>query len=242
MEIKSAGSKVKINQILDVDITDYTRYTDLTFQQLVDASQYLEITKEKAFAFELDDVDKAQMKGEVMEEAMRRAALALANLADTFVYAEYANAATQITQGSLTSANIISTITQAGRALDEADVPDGMERFLEVSPKVWEKMVLAKIVKDYGNSNTLQDAKVNEYLGFKIFKSNNIYQNGSLSECIARTKDAITFAEQINDVESGRTEKGFRDYVKGLHVYGLKTVRPKELIRLTLTVASESTI
>ena len=44
-----------------------------------------------------------------------------------------------------------------------------------------------------------------------------------------RTKKALAVANAIDKVERARKEKGFADIVKGLHVYGAKLVRPKEL-------------
>ena len=44
-----------------------------------------------------------------------------------------------------------------------------------------------------------------------------------------RTDRAIAAAKQIDKVEPYRPEKRFAEAVKGLMVYGTKTVRPKEL-------------
>jgi hypothetical protein len=47
-----------------------------------------------------------------------------------------------------------------------------------------------------------------------------------------RTEKAIAFASQIQNVEAYRPEGLFSDAVKGLHVFGAKVVRPKELYGL----------
>ena len=59
--------------------------------------------------------------------------------------------------------------------------------------------------------------------------SNNLYNDGTDYYEMVRTKKAIAFAGQIDKVETARKEKGFADIIKGLHVYGAKLVRPKEL-------------
>ena len=59
--------------------------------------------------------------------------------------------------------------------------------------------------------------------------SNNLYNDGTDDYEMIRTKKAIAFAGQINKIEKARKEKGFSDIIKGLHVYGAKLVRPKEL-------------
>jgi hypothetical protein len=242
-DIKSKGDRVKITSIGDITVSNYTKNsTTITVEELKDASTHLEITESKYFAFGIDDVDKAQQTPKVMQEAMRKAAVAIANVADDFVYGKYVDAGTTITQASLTSANVVSTISQAMKALWNNNVPEGAERVLEVSPQVAEKMVLAKIIRDYGNSDTLESGYVGKYMGFKVFVTTGIVQSGTLSYCIARTRDAITFAEQIRNIEAYRPQSSFTDAVKGLCLYGAKTIRPKELVCLTLTTAAESTI
>lgn len=46
---------------------------------------------------------------------------------------------------------------------------------------------------------------------------------------MVRTKKAIAFANGVEKVEKCRPSKRFSDVIKGLHVYGAKLVRPKEL-------------
>jgi hypothetical protein len=43
-------------------------------------------------------------------------------------------------------------------------------------------------------------------------------------------------------IEKYSPEKKFAEAVKGLHVYGAKTIKPKEIVALTITTASETTI
>jgi hypothetical protein len=77
---------------------------------------------------------------------------------------------------------------------------------------------------------------------FDIFVSNNIVTSGATSFCIARTKKAIAYAEQINDTESIRHPKRFGDIRRGLHLYGGKVVVPKEFVCLTITTTDETAI
>lgn len=42
-------------------------------------------------------------------------------------------------------------------------------------------------------------------------------------------KISTTFADQIVKVEAGRREKNFADFIKGLHVFGIKTIKPEAL-------------
>jgi hypothetical protein len=76
--------------------------------------------------------------------------------------------------------------------------------------------------------------------GCKIFVSNNIKKiegdTGYTHKCLARTKRAIAFAEQLSEIDAYRPELRFADAVKGLHLYGAKVVYPKEMVLLDLNV------
>ena len=64
---------------------------------------------------------------------------------------------------------------------------------------------------------------------FVDLNSNNIYNNGTDDMELIRTKKAVAVANSIDKVETCRKEKGFANIIKGLNVYGIKVVRPKEL-------------
>jgi len=244
-EIKNKGDKVKINSIGEIDVNDYTKNnfaTGLTLQTLDDASTMLEITQAKYYHFAVDDVDKAQANQKVMNEGMRKSGLKLNDIADQFIFAKYGEAGNTVT-ATITSANVASTIIAAIQKLFENDVPEGEEMALEVSPQVYSKLVLAKIVKDTDNSDTIKNGKVGRFMGATIYLSNNIVQSTTLSHCLLRTKQAISFAEQLVNTEAYRlTSEGFGDAVKGLHLYGAKVIKPKEMVHLALTAGSETSI
>ena len=58
----------------------------------------------------------------------------------------------------------------------------------------------------------------------------------TMHKCLARTRRAIAFAEQLSEIEAYRPEKRFADAVKGLHLYGAKVVYPNELIDMEIYV------
>ena len=70
-DIAGGASSVKINEIGDVTIRDYSEDTDITIQQLTDAQKILNIDQKKYFAFNIDDVLKAQSSVTLMEKSMR---------------------------------------------------------------------------------------------------------------------------------------------------------------------------
>lgn len=247
-EITGVGSKVKINSINEPTIDDYVpNSTVITPEELADESRWLEITQSKYFAFYIDDVDEKQTTGGVLQEGIRKAIVGLKNKSEQFVAAKYAEASVTITQGALTSGNVLSTLMKAKTILMANDLDDG-EMCLEVSPYILNKMILADIVyTDTGK--TIASGKIGNsmQLGMMVYVSNNLVGTGTDPDsaqtyCMMRSKEAIAYAEQIMKTEKYRPESAFSDAVKGLHVYGAKTVKPKELVALDLTCVAETTI
>jgi hypothetical protein len=94
-EINEAGDTVKINNIGDPTIFDYTKNSDMPgAETLNDSQKTLTITQAKAFNFQVDDVDKAQQQPKVMDFALSRAAYRLADITDQYVGAQLLAGAT----------------------------------------------------------------------------------------------------------------------------------------------------
>lgn len=236
-EIREHGNAVKINSVGDPTITNYTSNSDLPApEELTDAQQTLLIDQQKAFNFQVDDVDKAQIKGGVLAEAMRRAAYGLRDVADQFIASSYVNVPSSNMEGTDGSPVAVAGagvayehLIKLAVKLDEANIPtEG--RFAVVPP--WFHGLLLKddrFVK-YGGTmqeQTLRNGQIGEAAGFTVMKSNNApVVDTTKYKVIAGHSMAYSYAEQIVDVEAYRLERRFADGIKGLHVYGGKLVRP----------------
>ena len=239
-EIKSKGSVVNICGIGDINIMDYTANTDMTTpQELEDSVTKLEINRAKFFNFQIDDINKAQASPKLMEAAMQKAAEAIANEADKYVFSLYNDAGTKLSYTMSGSDTLFGTILTAREALYENNVGDNAELFFEVSPKVASLILRDKTFGGNFNTNALETGYLGSVFGCKIFVCNNIsVTNNKLHHCIIRTKRAISFADQLSEVEAYRPEKRFADAVKGLHLYGAKVVYPKEMVSITFEINS----
>jgi len=209
----------------------------------------LEITEAKYFAFFLDDVDEKQATSGLIAEGMRKAVIGLKDLAELFVTTKYLDAYSSTTNTTLNSGDFFSTFMKAKRLLmrnGNVSVSDAV--FAEVTPEVWEKGVLADIL--YNNSDNGEMIRKGQYvvsLGMTFYVSNNIAvtissEDVALQTCAVRTKESIGYAEQIMKTVKYMPEDSFSEACKGLHVYGAKAIKPKEMCKLVLTTAAESTI
>jgi hypothetical protein len=242
-EIADSGDRVEINTVPRPTISNYVKdITVITPENLQGASTELIIDQSKYFCFEVDDIDKRQAKGNLMDSIKQEAAAGLSDVVDSYIFGKYAEAGKTITATSLTSVLCISTIMSALEQLWKNNVPKNEMIVLEVSPSFYTKMVLAKIINVEKNDATLTSGYVGKFLNFEVFMSNNIYSSGGYDYCFARTKKAISFAGNITKTEAFRPQSSFSDAIKGLDVFGAKVIRPKELVVIKASFAAETTI
>ncbi|WP_100488561.1 phage capsid protein [Sporolactobacillus pectinivorans] len=245
-EISAQGDTVNIQEIGDVTIGDYTKNTNMSDPETLDGdTRQLVITQSKFFNFQVDDVDKAQQNPKVMDAAMQKAGYGLRNVADKFIASHYTDASntigTDAAPSSVDKTTAYEALVDLSTKLDEADVPE-QGRYVVIPP--WYEGLLLKddrFVKsgDMNSAIRLLNGQVGQAAGFSILKSNNAPHipagSGVLDnyKIIAGHAMALSFAEQINSVEAYRPEKRFADAVKGLHMYGCKTVHPEALAVLS---------
>lgn len=242
-EIREVGDTVHINSIGAVTVNNYARNTDiLAPQELQDASATLQIDQQKYFHFQVDDLDKAQMKPDVMQAAMDEASYALASVADAYVAAmAVAGASTANAIGTdgapvePTASTAYEYLVDLGVKLDEAKIPDA-GRFVIIPP--WYKGLLLKDDR-FTHATAQGDALIRNGVvgnvsGIQIIESTNVPNTaGTAYKILAGTSAGLTFAEQVNKVEAYRPERRFADAVKGLHLYGAKVIRPEALAVMT---------
>ena len=248
-EIRSAGDTVKITSVGRPTIQDYVPgSTAINPEPLNTGQRVFQVDQAKYFAFEVDDVDKAQAQGDFMPAATGEAGYGMSDVVDRFV----AGLHTQIPASGLTASIDMDTTTwstEAGKAyddvlvalsvlLDEQNVPEE-GRYAVVPP--WFYGVLRRdgrfIEADKSaNAGALRTGMVGDAAGFTILRSNNVPNpSGDEHVITAGTSTAITFASQITEIEAYRPESSFSDAVKGLSVYGAKVVRPDCIVKATVT-------
>lgn len=239
-DIKNQGAIVKICGVGDVTVSDYTKNSDMSAPEtLSDTARLLNINKAKYFNFQIDDVDRAQANPKLMDAAMKKAAAALANAADTYVYSLYPDASDTVEVTEVTAESIINNIIDLKTALMQADVMDSDDIVIEVSPSVAGILLKAKIEISTNNYDALETGLLGRIAGCKVYVTNNLFvDEDNYHKCFVRTKRAIAFAEQISEVEAYRPEKRFADAVKGLHLYGAKVIYPKEFKVLALKITN----
>ena len=240
-EIKQMGNEVFVGSIGGITVADYNKNTDMADPQTLTSSlRSISINQAKYFNFLIDDIDKAQAAPDIMREAMRSAANALSDAADRYVYSLHAEVPTSniISNAAFSHNNALDIILAAKERLMANNVNSNVDTVLEVSPAIGAQILKAKILDGTSNKEEMDNGFIGSFVGFKVYISNNIARDAQNNfKCLARTTRAISFAEQLREVEAFRPEKRFADAVRGLHLYGARVIYPSEIVVLNVRTA-----
>lgn len=259
-EIKNQGDKVHIRSIPTITIRDYTKGLNLTNEVPTSTPIELSIDKGKYFSVVVDDVDEVQADVRLMDiftgDASEQMKIAIDGDVLNNVPASAASANKGATAGAI-SGNInlgvagtprtidkntvLDAILDCGQVLDEQNVPeDG--RWMVISP--WAAAMLKKsdLRQAYltgDDVSPLRNGKIGMIDRFTLYVSNNITKvtADSAYHFLAGTRDAISYASQITNVETLRAQSTFGNIVRGLNVYGYKVVKPEALVDLYVAKA-----
>lgn len=188
------------------------------------------------FNYEVDDIDKRQAVGGIMEALSKESSLGLAgkmdeyiaNLAKDKLAVKYASAATTITVD-----NVLTVTDGVLERLYENDVAPEDDITMTVPPWFYMIMKQAYVKLDTDNSQMLENGKVGKYGNVVVKMSNRVAVDTSNNSLIqVKTNRAIAFANPMTHTEPYRPQNGFSDAVKGFILYDGKIVRPKEMIVL----------
>jgi len=245
-EVKKKGDSVTFPSLADPTIRNYAGTVD--YEGLQDAGVTLYIDQAKYFAFEIGDIEAYQATIDAKSSQASRAAYALAKSADEYVLGLYKSAGNSIGNGSVTvtEQNVLSTIALFEEKMMEVNA-DGKNLWMVMPPfvKMFLQLAGVSFKINEGISGTGGLAWTSD-LGFDLYISNliptTISQDKTIYHPMAGTKNAIVYADQIVDTETLRLETKFANAVRGLHVYGAKVIRPKELVTGLLVRGTPSTI
>jgi hypothetical protein len=146
---------------------------------------------------------------------------------------------------TVSGTEILKTITAMSSVLDEQNVPES-DRFLILTPYERQLLMSSPLAQAYvtGDSQSiLRNGKIGRIDRFDIYVSNLMptaavakdFAGATLTSAIKRHaiiaghKSAMTFASQINKVESIPNPNDFGTLVRGLMIYGRKTVKAEAL-------------
>ena len=237
---------VKILAVGDPTISDYTGKNPLNYEEMTDDSQDLVIDVQKSFSFRVNDVDKAQsvpgLPEKYQQKAMRGLALAREKFIGALVAGKAQSSADKEAGNSNYKQGVATVITAESNsqadikvALDEAIITLREKNFddagiVEIDPRTYKTFKDELIEVKTANDELIKRGIVGQYDGYDVKSTNNVYRDSTHVYCIVRSDKAIAFAGQINEVEAGRMQDYFSDYVRGLDTYGAKIIAQDEIV------------
>lgn len=230
-------------RILGVGNPTIGQYTgaDITIEEMSDKDQLLDIDQANYFAFEVKDVDKAQSVPGLPEAFQKKAVHGLAVKRDSYVagLALTAENVTTYENGLTTQGDIKNAIDDALVALRERNVDVDNDVVIEISPAIYRTFKNELIEIKTNNDELIKKGVVGMYDSANVIMTNNLAKADGYIYVMVRTKTAVAFAGQINEVEAGRMEKRFSDYIRGLDTFGSKIIAQDEIQVLKIKLTGE---
>ena len=242
-EISQQGDTVKIITPADVTVSTLTS-DDITYTSLAPKSQDLVIDQKKFFAFKIDDVAKVQSNMDIMEAHLVNAKKAIEEVQDSYLLAMHTDVTESNTVGSesspitLDKSTIYEHFVKLSLALKNSDaVHTGVRPWVVINPNIESYLLQSpEFIKAYNVADeTLRDGAIGRIAGMDVLVSTNLTDIDNKYYVLAGTNDAITFASQLAKIESLRDKDSFSDLVRGLYLYGAKTVQPKALAKMIVS-------
>jgi len=243
------GNVVHVDKISNLTIGNYTQNTDFTGgpEALTNTQKDITINQQRFFNFQIDSIDAAQARPNVMDKAMERAAYSMADDVDKYIASLHAGATTKVgtTSAPVTpmDTDVYGYLTDAAKALDKLNVPT-YGRFMIMGP------ASIKLLKDSGDflsdtptgdivrtfgqfadAGVLPEGYKGRVAGFDLWMSNNTFAGGTgvTETWYWGNQMAISFVDSLNKIEGYSPEMRFADAVKGLYVYGSAVTEPDAL-------------
>lgn len=249
-EIKQSGDKVNIQTIGDIATNTYGA-DNIVYEDPSADTRQLVVDQKKYFAFSVDDIAKVQANTELTNKYINQAKKSIALAQDTYLLSKRADVdSTNIITGITASkSNIYDFFVSLRTALrnsnaitQEGKTTDGKRPWVVINPAIEKLIILSDEYRNRSTSETdkfIRNGSIFQYAGFDVMSATNLKEVTETKsvEVLAGVDDAITFASQLVKIESMRDKDRFRDLVRGLYVYGAKTVNGKLLAKGTLTLA-----
>lgn len=245
-DIASQGDTVKI--ITPGDVTISSLDSSVSYSEIAPTSASLVIDQKKVFAFKINDVALAQANTDIMEGYLNKAKQAIEVEQDVYLLGKHVDVASGNTLGgttaiSLTASNIYSQFVQLAQILKNSSaITDGKKPWVVINPDI-EALLLqsSQFTSSYQIADeTLRNGSIGRIAGMDVLVTPNLTATDSKINVLAGTNDAITYASQLAKIEVLRDPDSFSDLVRGLYLYGAKTVNASALAKMVCSISASS--
>jgi hypothetical protein len=262
-EIRKYGDTVNIRTMPEITLRDYVRGQTLQVEHPDKPKIQLLIDKGDYFACVEDDIDKIQADVAMMDAWTKDAAEKMKIKIDqrvlTDILPDISSLNRGLTAGAKTASFNLGTtaapitvtkdgaggtvaitdlIVDIGTVLDEANAPES-NRYLVLPAKAC-GLIKKSELKDASlagdGTSVLRNGRLGMIDRFTIYMSHNLkVDSGTKFNIIAGHKMGFTFATQMTEMETIRSEQTFGNVVRGLQVYGYKVTKGEALAQSVIS-------
>lgn len=255
-EIRQFGDTVNIRTTPEITIRDYVKGQALTVENPDKPKIQLVIDKGEYFACVEDDVDKVQSDINLMDTWSKDASERMKIKIDQRVLTDIlpgisafnkgatageqsasfnlgttASPLTVTKDGAGGTTSVIDLIVDMGTVLDEANAPEA-DRFLVIPAKM-AGLIKKSELKDASltgdGTSVIRNGRLGMIDRFTVYVSHNLYVDTGKYNIISGHKMGFTFASQMTNMETIRSETTFGNIIRGLQVYGYQVIKPEAL-------------
>jgi len=257
-EIRQMGDTVNIRTTPEITIKTYVKGQTLAVENPDKAKMQLVIDKGEYFACVEDDVDQVQSDIALMDQWSKDASERMKIKIDQRVLTDMLTDVSALNKGqtagaisgnidlgvagtpeALTKSNVIDLLINMGTVLDEANSPE-QDRFVIIPAKM-AGLIKQSDLKDASitgdGSSPLRNGRLGMIDRFTVYVSHNLKKtSGGEFSVIGGHKMGFTFASQMTNMETIRSETTFGNIIRGLQVYGYKVTKPEALATAIVTL------
>ena len=258
-EIRRMGDTVNIRTTPEITIKTYVKGQTLSVENPDKPKIQLVIDKGEYFACIEDDVDKVQADINMMDTWSKDASERMKIKIDQRVLTDILPDISSVNKGAtagrisgninlgttgapvaVSKTNVLEYLVDIGTVLDEANAPES-DRFVVIPAKM-AGLIKKSDLKDAsltGDSvSVLRNGRLGMIDRFTVYMSHNLnVAVGGKFSIIAGHKMGFTFASQMTEMETIRSESTFGNIIRGLQVYGYKVVKPEALSQGVVTLS-----
>lgn len=256
-EIKNKGDRVNFFSKNGLTVRDYNPsaegFSEITTEQPVGDKKTLVVDQQKYIAFELEDIDKVQSNVKIVDEWTQTMASSFADVKDAYIHGiAVAGAGNKLHNDSaltITKDNVwaeicaMQRVLTRNKALTKAGLDySGKRPALVITPEFQEILLQSPnyFANAFGNE-VLRKGQVGHIGIFDVFVDTNIATDGTSNKTqtiVALTSQGITYADQITETETYRSQKSFKDVVRSLMTYGAAVANANCIVTSKITMAN----
>ena len=225
------GKTITFTKMGNVVLHDYTG--TIAEDSIETTAITMLMDKKKYFAVAVDDAEQVFATAELLIPVANEGAYAMKEDVETAILGEAVKSAKAGNViGASASKKAITKpeeaydyIVQMGTNLDNEKVPV-MNRFVIARPEFVNMLCKDARVLAHANQQVLPNGiTAIDVNGMTVVKNNFVPANA----VVAMHNSAIGFGRALDKVETYRSQSAFADVIRGLVIYGLKTLRPEAI-------------